>query len=119
MKNIKYILLIIVLLFTSCALKKEYIIGDSKGITTKKIVKNIEQNQNKFGSLQARAKIDYSSKNKIKTKMIISAKNSTTTTAKERKMNEIVSSALEHWDLTRPKTSIVNFTTHILGDADR
>ena len=61
MKNIKYILFIIVLLFTSCALKKEYIIGDSKGITTKKIVKNIEQNQNKFGSLQARAKIDYSS----------------------------------------------------------
>ena len=43
MKNIKYILFIIVLLFTSCALKKEYIIGDSKGITAKKIVKAIEQ----------------------------------------------------------------------------
>ena len=70
MKNIKYILLIIVLLFTSCALKKEYIIGDSKGITAKKIVKAIEQNQNKFESLQARAKIDYSSNNKIKTNTV-------------------------------------------------
>ena len=53
MKNIKYILFIIVLLFTSCALKKEYVIGDSKGITAKKIVKTIKQKQNKlinFGS---------------------------------------------------------------------
>ena len=66
MKNIKYILFIIVLLFTSCALKKEYVIGDSKGITAKKIVKTIKQNQNKFTSLQARVKISYSSNNKIK-----------------------------------------------------
>ena len=57
MKNIKYILFIIVLLFTSCALKKEYVIGDSKGITAKKIVKTIKQNQNKFTSLQARVKL--------------------------------------------------------------
>ncbi|MEE2616239.1 MAG: DUF4292 domain-containing protein [Bacteroidota bacterium] len=70
MKNIKYILFIIVLLVTSCALKKEYVIGDSKGITTKKIVKTIEQNQNKFTSLQARARIDYSSNNKIKTNTV-------------------------------------------------
>ena len=70
MKNIKYILFIIVLLFTSCALKKEYVIGDSKGITAKKIVKTIEQNQNKFTSLQARARIDYSSNNKIKTNTV-------------------------------------------------
>ena len=70
MKNIKYILFIIVLLVTSCALKKEYVIGDSKGITAKKIVKTIEQNQNKFTSLQARARIDYSSNNKIKTNTV-------------------------------------------------
>ena len=70
MKNIKYILFIIVLLVTSCALKKEYVIGDSKGITAKKIVKTIEQNQNKFTSLQARARIDYSSNNKIKTNIV-------------------------------------------------
>ena len=70
MKNIKYILFIIVLLVTSCALKKEYVIGDSKSITAKKIVKTIEQNQNKFTSLQARARIDYSSNNKIKTNTV-------------------------------------------------
>ena len=70
MKIIKYILFIIALLVTSCALKKEYVIGDSKGITAKKIVKTIEQNQNKFTSLQARARIDYSSNNKIKTNTV-------------------------------------------------
>ena len=66
MKYINSILLTLVFLFTSCALKKEYVIGDNKGVTSKKIVKAIEQNQNKFISLQARVKISYSSNNKIK-----------------------------------------------------
>jgi hypothetical protein len=70
MKYINSILLTLVFLFTSCALKKEYVIGDNKGVTSKKIVKTIEQNQNKFTSLQARARIDYSSNNKIKTNTV-------------------------------------------------
>jgi len=41
MKYINSILLTLVFLFTSCALKKEYVIGDNKGVTSKKIVKAI------------------------------------------------------------------------------
>ena len=67
MRKSNYIILILVLLIHSCALKKEYVIGDNKGVTSKKIVKTINQNKNTFTTIQARARIDYSSKNKIKT----------------------------------------------------
>ncbi len=66
----KYILFITILLLTSCALKKEYVIGGNKGVTAKKIIKTIEQNQNKFTSLQTRAKIKYYSNSKIKTNTV-------------------------------------------------
>jgi len=70
MGKTKYILFITILLLTSCALKKEYVIGDNKGVTAKKIIKTIEQNQNKFISLQTRAKIKYHSKSKTKTNTV-------------------------------------------------
>ncbi len=70
MKKTNYIFLLVIILLHSCALKKEYIIGDNRGVTSKKIVKNINENQNIFKTIQARARIDYSSKNKIKTNTV-------------------------------------------------
>ena len=46
MKRSKYLILIILIGFSSCALKKEYVIGDSKRLTAKKIVKIINENEN-------------------------------------------------------------------------
>lgn len=67
MKRSKYLILIILLGFSSCALKKEYVIGDSKRLTAKKIVKIINENENDIKTFQARARIDYFRKNKVKT----------------------------------------------------
>tara|TARA_B100000427_G_scaffold46330_1_gene34413 strand:- start:2672 stop:3502 length:831 start_codon:yes stop_codon:yes gene_type:complete len=71
MKKAKYILIIIILeLITSCALKKEYVIGDNKRLTANKIVKNINNNENKIKTFQARARVDYFRKNKAKTNTV-------------------------------------------------
>jgi len=71
MKKAKYILIIIILgLMTSCALKKEYVIGDNKRLTAKKIVKNINNNENKIKTFQARARVDYFRRNKVKTNTV-------------------------------------------------
>ena len=59
MKRSKYLILIILIGFSSCALKKEYVIGDSKRLTAKKIVKIINENENDIKTFQARARIDY------------------------------------------------------------
>ena len=67
MKRSKYLILIILLGLSSCALKKEYVIGDSKRVTAKKIVKIINENENDIKTFQARARIDYFRKNKVKT----------------------------------------------------
>jgi len=67
MKRSKYLILIIILGFSSCALKKEYVIGDGKRITAKKIVKIIDENEHDIKTFQARARIDYFRKNKVKT----------------------------------------------------
>ena len=67
MKRSKYLILIILIGFSSCALKKEYVIGDSKRLTAKKIVKIINENENDIKTFQARARIDYFRKNKVKT----------------------------------------------------
>ncbi len=67
MKRSKYLILIILLGVSSCALKKEYVIGDSKRLTAKKIVKIINENENDIKTFQARARIDYFRKNKVKT----------------------------------------------------
>ena len=67
MKRSKYLILIILLGLSSCALKKEYVIGDSKRLTAKKIVKIINENENDIKTFQARARIDYFRKNKVKT----------------------------------------------------
>jgi hypothetical protein len=67
MKRSKYLILIIILGFSSCALKKEYVIGDSKRVTAKKIVKIINENEHDIKTFQARARIDYFRKNKVKT----------------------------------------------------
>ena len=67
MKRSKYLILIIILGVSSCALKKEYVIGDSKRVTAKKIVKIINENENDIKTFQARARIDYFRKNKVKT----------------------------------------------------
>ena len=66
MKRSKYLILIILIGFSSCALKKEYVIGDSKRLTAKKIVKIINENENDIKTFQARARIDYFRKNKVK-----------------------------------------------------
>ena len=60
-------MLIILLGFSSCALKKEYVIGDNKRLTAKKIVKIINENEHDIKTFQARARIDYFRKNKVKT----------------------------------------------------
>tara|TARA_Y100000746_G_scaffold77947_1_gene65678 strand:- start:15721 stop:16548 length:828 start_codon:yes stop_codon:yes gene_type:complete len=67
MKRSKYLMLIILLGFSSCALKKEYVIGDNKRLTAKKIVKIINENEHDIKTFQARARIDYFRKNKVKT----------------------------------------------------
>ena len=67
MKKSKYLILIIILGVSSCALKKEYVIGDSKRVTAKKIVKIINENEDDIKTFQARARIDYFRKNKVKT----------------------------------------------------
>jgi len=67
MKRSKYLILIILLGFSSCALKKEYVIGDNKRLTAKKIVKIINENEHDIKTFQARARIDYFRKNKVKT----------------------------------------------------
>ena len=67
MKRSKYLILIIILGVSSCALKKEYVIGDSKRVTAKKIVKIINENEHDIKTFQARARIDYFRKNKVKT----------------------------------------------------
>ena len=67
MKTSKYLILIILLGFSSCALKKEYVIGDNKRLTAKKIVKIINENEHDIKTFQARARIDYFRKNKVKT----------------------------------------------------
>jgi len=67
MKKSKYLILIIILGVSSCALKKEYVIGDSKRVTAKKIVKIINENEHDIKTFQARARIDYFRKNKVKT----------------------------------------------------
>ena len=67
MKRSKYLILIILLGFSSCALKKEYVIGDNKRLTAKKIVKIINDNEHDIKTFQARARIDYFRKNKVKT----------------------------------------------------
>ena len=67
MKRSKYLILIIILGFSSCALKKEYVIGDGKRVTAKKIVKIINENEHEIKTFQARARIDYFRKNKVKT----------------------------------------------------
>ena len=67
MKRSKYLILIIILGVSSCALKKEYVIGDSKRVTAKKIVKIINENEDDIKTFQARARIDYFRKNKVKT----------------------------------------------------
>ena len=67
MKKSKYLILIIILGVSSCALKKEYVIGDSKRVTAKKIVKIINENEDDIKTFQARARINYFRKNKVKT----------------------------------------------------
>ncbi len=67
MKRSKYLILIILLGVSSCALKKEYVIGDTKRLTAKKIVKSINENEHDIKTFQARARIDYFRKNKVKT----------------------------------------------------
>ena len=67
MKRSKYLILIILLGLSSCALKKEYVIGDTKRLTAKKIVKSINENEHDIKTFQARARIDYFRKNKVKT----------------------------------------------------
>ncbi len=67
MKRSKYLILIILLGFSSCALKKEYVIGDNKRLTAKKIVKIINEKEHDIKTFQARARIDYFRKNKVKT----------------------------------------------------
>jgi len=70
MKKSKYLILIIILGVSSCALKKEYVIGDSKRVTAKKIVKIINENEDDIKTFQARARIDYFRKNKVKTNTV-------------------------------------------------
>ena len=70
MKRSKYLILIIILGVSSCALKKEYVIGDSKRVTAKKIVKIINENEDDIKTFQARARIDYFRKNKVKTNTV-------------------------------------------------
>ncbi len=68
MKRSKYLIVIIIILsVSSCALKKEYVIGDSKRLTAKKIIKSINENEHDIKTFQARARIDYFRKNKVKT----------------------------------------------------
>jgi len=68
MKRSKYLILIIIILgVSSCALKKEYVIGDNKHLTAKKIIKSINENEHDIKTFQARARIDYFRKNKVKT----------------------------------------------------
>tara|TARA_B100001996_G_scaffold14621_1_gene12166 strand:+ start:1816 stop:2646 length:831 start_codon:yes stop_codon:yes gene_type:complete len=67
MKFSKFLTILLLLGVSSCALKKEYVIGDNKRVTAKKIVKNINDNKHEINTFQARARIDYFRKNKVKT----------------------------------------------------
>ena len=57
MKFSKFLTILLLLGVSSCALKKEYVIGDNKRVTAKKIVKNINDNKHEINTFQLKYQV--------------------------------------------------------------